>query len=74
MRLALGGVAHKPWRASRPSTGFVRRRPPSTSCVWQSTPNWPPARSTAHNHFKSELARRVVVSVLAEMLGLRGAR
>jgi xanthine dehydrogenase YagS FAD-binding subunit len=72
VRLALGGVAHKPWRAVE-AERRLRQAPATLDQLRLAIDTELAAsRTTAHNHFKIEVARRVVVSVLAEMIGLRG--
>jgi xanthine dehydrogenase YagS FAD-binding subunit len=74
IRLALGGVAHKPWRALE-AESRLRQAPPTLDQLRLAIDaELAAARTTAHNQFKVELARRVVISVLAEMIGLRGVR
>ena len=74
MRLALGGVAHKPWRALE-AERQLRRAPATVEQVrFAIDAELAAARTFAGNHFKIELARRTVVSVLGGMLGLDGAR
>jgi xanthine dehydrogenase YagS FAD-binding subunit len=73
-RLALGGVAHKPWRAyeaervltGAPPTTEVFRRAADAELVH--------ARAFAYNGFKIELAKRTMVSVLSELTEGRGAQ
>jgi xanthine dehydrogenase YagS FAD-binding subunit len=74
VRLALGGVAHRPWRAVEAERRL--RQAPATLDQLQSAidAELAASRTTAYNHFKIELARRVVISVFAEMIGLRGVR
>jgi xanthine dehydrogenase YagS FAD-binding subunit len=67
VRLALGGVAHRPWRAfaaERVLTGASAdpanfRRAAETELA--------AARGLAHNGFKIELAKRTIVGVLREL-------
>jgi len=74
VRLALGGVAHKPWRAFE-AESHLRHAPATLEQLrFAIDAELAGARTFAHNHFKVELARRTVVSVLGEMLGLDGAR
>ena len=66
-RLALGGVAHKPWRSSggrsRPARTARRRRAhsrkPRTCCCSG-------AKGYGHNNFKIGLARRAIVRTLSQ--------
>lgn len=67
VRIALGGVAHKPWRAlkaeatlrGRPATGENFRAAAEAELA--------DAQALRDNGFKIELARRTVVAVLAEL-------
>jgi xanthine dehydrogenase YagS FAD-binding subunit len=67
VRLALGGVAHKPWRARRaeqvllgaPATGETFGRAAETELA--------EAMGRRHNAFKIELAKRAIVAVLDEL-------
>ncbi len=66
-RLALGGVAHKPWRdrrsrsAAQRSAGHARE----LSCA-RPRPCCADARGFGHNDFKIELARRAIVRALTQ--------
>ena len=74
VRLALGGVAHKPWRAlaaeevlrGAEATGENFRRAAEEELKG--------ARGFGHNDFKIELAKRTVVGVLRDLAGEGGAR
>jgi xanthine dehydrogenase YagS FAD-binding subunit len=65
-RLALGGVAHKPWRD--PSVeASMRGRPAKRETFLQAAGELlRDARGRAHNAFKIELARRAVVRALTQ--------
>jgi xanthine dehydrogenase YagS FAD-binding subunit len=73
-RLALGGVAHKPWRASRaeqmllgvPATGETFGRAAEAELA--------DAVGRRHNAFKIELAKRAIVAALEELASHGGAR
>jgi xanthine dehydrogenase YagS FAD-binding subunit len=62
-RVALGGVAHKPWRVD----GADRAMPQGTKAV--ATALVGDARTTEHNAFKVPLVERTLASVLAEARG-----
>jgi xanthine dehydrogenase YagS FAD-binding subunit len=69
-RIALGGVAHKPWRDKSAEALLVGKpatvenfRPVADAIV-------APAKGYQHNLFKIELARRAVVRALSEAAGL----
>jgi len=74
VRLALGGVAHKPWRALEAEERL--RHAPATieTLQFAADAELAAARSFGHNHFKIELAKRTIVGALAELAGLRGSR
>ena len=70
VRIALGGVATKPWRAWRAEAAL--RGQPATVDVFRvaADAELAPARPLSHNAFKVELARRTLVGVLRELAGL----
>lgn len=67
VRLALGGVAHKPWRASAAES--VLQGLPATEASFRrgAEAELANARGFAHNSFKIELVKRVMVSALMEL-------
>ena len=69
VRLALGGVAPKPWRAWK-AEGALRGQP-ATEASFRAAAAAELADATAlrHNGFKIELARRTICAVLAELAG-----
>ena len=69
VRLALGGVAHKPWRAS--AAEALLTGGPATEAAFRAAAEaeLAPARGLRHNAFKIELARRTIVAVLSELTG-----
>ena len=70
VRLALGGVAHKPWRAWK-AEAALRGRPATTEQLpGRRRSRARRCRAAAHNGFKIELARRTIVAVL----GTSGSR
>ena len=74
VRLALGGVAHKPWRAVRAEQVLLGA--PATNDTFDRAAQAELAGATGrrHNAFKIELAKRAIVDVLAELAGSGGAR
>ncbi|MDQ2655751.1 MAG: xanthine dehydrogenase family protein subunit M, partial [Chloroflexota bacterium] len=72
VRLALGGVAPRPWRAL--AAERVLQGAPATREVFRQAAEaeLAPARGLLHNAFKIELAKRTITSVLAEMSGQQG--
>jgi xanthine dehydrogenase YagS FAD-binding subunit len=69
VRIALGGVAHKPWRAWK-AEGALRGRP-ATAEVFRAAAEVELAGALPlrDNGFKVELARRAIVAVLSELKG-----
>jgi len=69
VRLALGGVAHKPWRASRAEAAL--RGQPATEASFRAAAEAELADAVPlrDNDFKIELARRTIAAVLAELAG-----
>lgn len=67
VRLALGGVAHKPWRAWKAEA--VLRGAPATEATFAAAADAElmDARGLHHNAFKIELAKRVIVACLGEL-------
>jgi len=64
VRLALGGVAHKPWRAFE-AEKVLRGRPATIENFGAAAEaELSKARGLKHNAFKIELARRVIVHTL----------
>ncbi|RVT98616.1 xanthine dehydrogenase family protein subunit M [Rhodovarius crocodyli] len=59
-RVALGGVAHKPWRLEAAEAELKRGAKPASDSLLAG------ARPTPHNEFKLRLAERAIASVLAE--------
>ncbi len=69
VRLALGGVAPKPWRA-RKAEAALRGRPAHADAFRNAADaELADAVPLGDNGFKIELARRVIVAVLAELSG-----
>jgi xanthine dehydrogenase YagS FAD-binding subunit len=69
VRIALGGVAHKPWRAWKAEQAL--RGGPATGDAFRAAARaeLADARPLAHNAFKIELATRTIVAVLNEIAG-----
>src|SRR5882757_5540750 len=69
VRLALGGVAHKPWRAHA-AEGLLRGKQPSEEVFRHaSVAELAAARPLRDNGFKVELAKRTIVAVLTQLAG-----
>jgi xanthine dehydrogenase YagS FAD-binding subunit len=68
-RIALGGVAHKPWRDRR-AEELLRGKPCIAATFGDAAEALlEHAAAFAHNHFKIELARRAVVRALVDAAG-----
>ena len=69
VRLALGGVAHKPWRADKAEAAL--RGQPATEASFRAAAEAELAGATGlrDNAFKIELAKRTIVAVLGELAG-----
>jgi xanthine dehydrogenase YagS FAD-binding subunit len=72
VRLALGGVAPKPWRAWRAEEALRGRPATETSFLAAANAELADARPLAGNAFKVELARRTLIAVLQQLT--EGAR
>ena len=65
-RLALGGVAHKPWRDREAEARSTARRPTRENFARAADTLLRGARGFGHNDFKIELARRAIVRALTQ--------
>jgi xanthine dehydrogenase YagS FAD-binding subunit len=72
VRLALGGVAPKPWRAWRSEEALRGRPATEASFLEAADAELADARPLSGNAFKVELARRTIVAVLPQLT--EGAR
>jgi xanthine dehydrogenase YagS FAD-binding subunit len=63
-RVALGGVAHKPWRADQAERELVGRKPEEKTFQTAAEAELSAAKGYAHNSFKIELAKRSIVRAL----------
>jgi xanthine dehydrogenase YagS FAD-binding subunit len=70
-RIALGGVAARPWRARRAETALVGRAPTRDAFVAAIREELADARPLSGNAFKIGLAERTVTAVLAALAGAR---
>lgn len=69
VRIALGGVAHKPWRAGR-AEAVIRGGPATEEAFSEAAATeLADARPLRDNGFKVELARRTIVAALRELAG-----
>jgi xanthine dehydrogenase YagS FAD-binding subunit len=72
VRIALGGVAHKPWRAANAETVLRGQAPTAELLARAGAAAVAGARGYAHNAFKVELAQRAVVRALQTVIGKGG--
>lgn len=70
VRLALGGVAHKPWRAVKAEAALKGR--PATPDIIRAAAEaeLADAKPLRDNAFKVELARRTITAVLSDLAGI----
>jgi len=71
VRLALGGVAHKPWRARKAEEALRGQRPNEAGFRAAAEVELAEATPLRDNGFKIELARRTIAAVLGELAGER---
>ena len=69
VRLALGGVAHKPWRAQKLEAFLKGKTANEDSFLAAAEEELAPAKPLRHNEFKVDLAKRVIVAVLKDLAG-----
>ena len=69
LRIALGGVAHKPWRAGNAEAVLRGQAPTAELLARAGAEAVAGARGYAHNAFKVELAQRAVVRALQMVIG-----
>lgn len=69
VRLALGGVAHRPWRAATAETALRGQPANEASFLAAAETELAEARPLRDNAFKVELARRTIVATLLELTG-----
>ena len=67
VRIALGGVAHKPWRALKAEAALRGRPANETSFRDAAEIELVDAKGLRDNDFKIELAKRAIVSVLSQL-------
>lgn len=69
VRIALGGVAAKPWRATRAEQALMGHPPTRDQFLAAADAELAAARPLDGNAFKPELARRTIAAVLGELAG-----
>jgi len=70
-RVALGGVAHKPWRATRAEAALRGKPANEESFHAAAEAELRDAVGLGHNGFKIDLAQRTLASVLADLAEIR---
>jgi xanthine dehydrogenase YagS FAD-binding subunit len=65
-------VAHKPWRAREAERVLAGTAPTLQAFISAADAELAPAQPQHHNAFKIPLARRTIVSVLAELTRVQG--
>ena len=68
-RVALGGVAHKPWRAHAAEAALVGQPATEATFLAAADAELAPARGWGSNDFKLPLARRVIARTLSDLAG-----
>lgn len=66
VRIALGGVAHKPWRARKAEAALLGKAATEDSFREAAEAELAPARGYGHNEFKIPLARRTLIATLRD--------
>jgi xanthine dehydrogenase YagS FAD-binding subunit len=69
VRIALGGVAHKPWRAVKAENYLTGKAATEENFKLAAEAELKNAKGFEHNSFKIELAKRTIVGVLNELAG-----
>jgi len=68
IRLALGGVAHKPWRSKEAEAQMVGKEATHENFLTMAEHILADAKGFGHNDFKIELAKRAIVRAFSEAL------
>ena len=68
VRLAMGGVAHKPWRALEAERLLFNQAPSEEIFIAAAAAEMETAKPLQHNRFKVELGRRLIVRALQTAL------
>ena len=71
VRLALGGVAHKPWRAFAAEAALKDQAATGENFRAAAEAELKDAAALRDNGFKIELARRTIVALLGELAGAK---
>jgi xanthine dehydrogenase YagS FAD-binding subunit len=67
-RIALGGVAHKPWRAERAEASLLGREATESELAAAADAEFDAAEPLEGNEFKVSLARRTLIATLREVV------
>lgn len=67
IRIALGGVAHKPWRAFIAEKALINKHATKENFLAAAEEELKNAKGFEHNSFKIGLAKRTMISVLEEL-------
>ena len=70
-RIALGGVAHRPWRAHRAEAALRGAPPTIEAFIRAAEAELVAAQALTHNGFKIPMARNAIVSMLDHLAGER---
>ncbi|HSV63599.1 MAG TPA: xanthine dehydrogenase family protein subunit M, partial [Chthoniobacterales bacterium] len=70
VRIALGGVAHKPWRAQKAERQLVGKTADEKTFRAAAEAELAAAKGYAHNSIKIELAKRSIVRALNTVVGM----
>ncbi|MCS6874416.1 MAG: xanthine dehydrogenase family protein subunit M [Pyrinomonadaceae bacterium] len=74
VRIALGGVAHKPWRAKTAEQFLIGKKPTEENFRLASEAELKNAKPLKHNKFKIEMAKRAIVRTLVLSLNSKQAQ
>lgn len=69
VRIALGGVAHKPWRAFKAEEALLNKEATEENFMAAAEEELKDAKGYEHNSFKIGLAKRTIASVLQQLSG-----
>lgn len=69
IRIALGGVAHKPWRAFAAEKALLNKEATEENFLSAAEEELKDAKGFEHNSFKIGLAKRTIVNVLQQLSG-----
>jgi xanthine dehydrogenase YagS FAD-binding subunit len=69
-RVALGGVAHKPWRAHAAEAALAGKKADEQTFRAAAEAELAPAKAHKHNGFKIELAKRAIVRALSTVAAM----